>query len=146
MKSKTHIYMANLIAGDLTKYGSLTLPGVGTFTPPADVIDAIKAYPGAFRVGAVGPDFYPDMLLGQTVIHAEDSGKWLSRLFAEYGRLPSNAPDRKKCYAYILGVMMHYAGDMYGHHYVNNWARGWWEYSEDTEKLKISSFPLQKVN
>ena len=137
MNGKTHIYMANLIADEIKKFGKLTLPGIGSYKPPDDVIDAINSYPAAFRAGAVGPDCYPDMLFGQTVIHSENSGEWITRLFKEYGRLPSNYPDKKKCYAFVLGFMMHYAGDMYGHHYVNNWAKGWWEYSDDDKKMKI---------
>ncbi|WP_303864492.1 DUF4474 domain-containing protein [Alkalibaculum bacchi] len=137
MNGKTHIYMANLLMDEIKKTGKLTLPGIGSYKPPADVVDAINSHPSAFRAGAVGPDFYPDMFVGQTVIHGENSGIWITKLFEEYGKLPLNYPDRKKCYAFILGFMIHYAGDMYGHHYVNKWAKGWWEYSDNNEKMKI---------
>lgn len=137
MKGKTHVYFANLIINDLVRTGKLTLPQYGDFTPPDDVIRAILDHPAAFRAGSVGPDFYPDMLLGQSVIHAEHSGTWLTLLFNEYGRLPVAHPERLKCYAFILGFMLHYAADMFGHHYVNSWSRGWFELAPDAEKIKI---------
>lgn len=136
MKSKTHVYMANLIVKEL-KNGQLQFPGIGAITPPKEVVDAILAFPGAFCAGAVGPDFYPDMFTGQSVVHPKDSGIWLDLLFKEYGGMVPNHPEKQKAYAFALGFMMHYAGDMYGHYYVNGWARGWFDLSTDQEKLKI---------
>lgn len=137
MKSKTHVFMAELIANDLRTMGVLNLPGVGIFRPPQDVVSAIVNYPGSFYAGAVGPDFYPEMFIGQSIIHPTNSGEWLTILFGEYGRMPNDHPDKVKSYAFILGFMMHYAGDMYGHYYVNAWAKGWFELSLDVEKIKI---------
>ena len=138
MKSKTHIFMADLLIEDL-KRGTLTLPGVGNFTPPIEVKTAILNYPSAFRAGAVGPDFYPDMLFGQAVIHPEQSGKWIDLMFK---RLAYSIPtDYEKNLSFALGFMFHYAGDMFGHAYVNSYARGWFppyeEIIKDTEKAKI---------
>ncbi len=129
--------MANLLISEIQSNRSLVLPGTSPQALPHDVAEAIISYPGAFRAGAVGPDFYPDTLFGQTVIHAENSGQWIEKLFSEYGRFPDNHPEKKKIYAFILGFMVHYAGDMYGHYYVNDWAKGWWEFSLSPEKMKI---------
>lgn len=136
MKSKTHVYMADLILKDLHD-GVFVLPGVGKYTVPQDVADALLNWPGAFRAGAVGPDFYPDMLMGQSIIHPENSGKWITYLFEQYGALPDNHPEKQKVYAFILGFMMHYSGDLYGHYYVNNWARGWFQLDPELEKMRI---------
>lgn len=138
MKSKTHIFMANLLIEDL-KRGMLTLPGIGNFTPAVDVKTAILNFPSAFRAGAVGPDFYPDMLFGQAIIHPEQSGKWLDLMFK---RLAYSIPaDYEKNLSFALGFMFHYAGDMFGHTYVNSYAGGWFppyeEIVKDAEKAKI---------
>jgi len=138
MKSKTHIFMANLLIEDL-KGETLTLPGVGKFTPATEVKNAILHFPSAFRAGAVGPDFYPDMLFGQAVIHPEQSGKWLDLMFK---RLSYSIPaEYEKNFSFALGFMFHYAGDMFGHTYVNAYAGGWFppyeEIVKDTEKAKI---------
>jgi hypothetical protein len=138
MKSKTHVYMANLLIEDL-RANKIVLPGVGNYTPPAEVRDAVLNHPGAFRAGAVGPDFYPDMLLGQAVIHPEKSGMWLDLMFKRL--LMSSVAEREKNLSFTLGYMIHYAGDMFGHAYVNAYAGGWFppyaEIVQDSNKAKI---------
>jgi hypothetical protein len=103
------------------------------------VREAIINNPGAFRAGAVGPDFYPDMLLGQAAIHADRSGWWVDLMFK---RLLLSVPsEREKNLAFTLGYMVHYAGDMFGHAYVNSYANGWFPPFENllksTENAKI---------
>ena len=124
MKSKTHIYMANMILKEIKDTGAVSIESFGKYEVPSDIISAITKYPKAFRAGAVGPDFFPDMIVGQTVIHPSDSGKWLDRMEAELLSMSPNDPDREEAYAFYLGFHMHYAGDMYGHDYVNDWAKG----------------------
>lgn len=68
MKSKTHIYMANMILKEIKDTGSVSIESFGKYTVPSDIVSAITKYPKAFRAGAVGPDFFPDMIVGQTVI------------------------------------------------------------------------------
>ena len=138
MKNKTHIYMANMLIEDI-KANRINLPGLGTFTPPAEVRSAIMNHPAAFRAGSVGPDFYPDVPLGQAVIHPENSGQWLELMF---NRLLLSVPsEREKNLAFTLGYMTHYAGDMFGHAYVNSYAKGWFppykEILKSDEKAKI---------
>ncbi len=138
MKSKTHIFMANLLIEDL-RSGVLCLPGIGNFAPHPDVRSAILNHPSAFRAGSVGPDFYPDMVFGQAVIHPESSGKWLDLMFR---RLAYSVPaDYERNLSFALGFMFHYAGDMFGHAYVNSHAKGWFppydQIVRDPEKAKI---------
>jgi hypothetical protein len=150
MKSKTHAFMANLLLEDLKRgppmrisfvrmpgAGALSLPGMGDFVTPLPIHMACIQYQAAFRAGALGPDFYPDLLLGQAVIHPENSGKWLDLLFAESLKWNSLEP-----LAFVLGYATHYAGDMFGHNYVNAYAGGWFpafdELVTNPEKAKIA--------
>ena len=138
MKTKTHIYMANLLIEDL-RTNKIVLPNVGAFTPPEEIRTAVINHPAAFRAGAVGPDFYPDLLLGAGIIHPEHSGLWLELMFK---RLIVSVPaEREKNLAFTLGYMLHYAGDMFGHTYVNSYAGGWFpavqEITDDLNKAKI---------
>jgi hypothetical protein len=138
MKNKTHIYMANLLIKDL-RANKITLPGLGTFIPPEEIRLAILNNQGAFRAGAVGPDFYPDLLLGQATIHPDNSGEWIDLMFK---RLRLSVPaERERNLAFTLGFMIHYAGDMFGHAFVNSYALGWFppfdEVLTSLEKAKI---------
>ena len=71
MKTRGHIYMANLLLQELREQeGCLTLPTVPDdkgkveylkYQIPDQIYTAIRNHPGCFRAGAVGPDFFPDM-------------------------------------------------------------------------------------
>lgn len=140
MKSKTHVYMANLLIEDL-KRGGLTFPEeIGYFVPPQEITSAILNFPAEFRAGSAGPDFYPDIEIGQTIIHPKNSGQWLIIMFEEFAKLSSRDPERKKALSFLLGFMMHYSADLYGHEYVNRWAKGWFpdfkEALSDNEKMQ----------
>lgn len=141
MKSKTHIYMANMLIEELKASSSLTIKGIGTFSVPDDIKHAILSQPAAFRAGAVGPDFYPDMVIGQTIIHPSHSGKWLSIMQQKLKAIRRDSPEWDSAYAFYLGYLLHYAGDMFGHDYVNGWARGSFpaitEALSDPEKARI---------
>ncbi len=97
---------------------------------PREFYDAITQYPEAFRAGALGPDFYPDMVVGQTYIHPYDevagvgSGDWLPLLVDSVNRLPQYSYGRLEALAFTLGYMLHYCGDMFGHDFVNTFSGG----------------------
>ncbi|MCL2166708.1 MAG: zinc dependent phospholipase C family protein [Clostridiales bacterium] len=120
--------MANMLIDDM-RANKLNLPGLGACTPPSEVRNAVINNPGAFRAGSVGPDFYPDLFLGQGVIHPDNSGKWLDLMFKRL--LVSVPSERDKNLAFTLGFMSHYAGDMFGHAYVNHYAGGWFPLIKD---------------
>lgn len=124
MKSKTHIFMANMIIREIKETNGITIPGFGTYQVPEDMKTAILSKPSAFRAGAVGPDFYPDMIVGQSIIHPENSGKWLDIMEKQLRMMPKASCEWNESYAFYLGYLMHYAGDMFGHTYVNKWAKG----------------------
>lgn len=132
--------MANLLMEEMTA-GKLRLNGFGEYEVPAEIKNAILSNPDFFRAGAVGPDFYPDMIVGQTIIHPTNSGEWLSYMYQEVLGISTSDSRREQIIAFFMGFMMHYAGDLYGHDYVNKWARGWFpaiaEALKDTNKMKI---------
>ena len=128
MKSKGHIYMANLILEELDTKGNLSIDYNGRmeeYEVPDMIKKAVLSYPAHFRAGAVGPDFFPDMLMGQMYIHPENSGKWLKLMYDELCAMPPQDEETKQALAFYMGYMMHYAGDMFTHHYVNSYAKGW---------------------
>lgn len=135
MKTRGHIYMANLLLQELREQeGCLTLPTVPDdkgkveylkYQIPDQIYAAIRNHPGCFRAGAVGPDFFPDMLTGQMSIHPQNSGKWLDMMFGELRKMHPYGDEFEKALAFYMGWMMHYCGDMYGHQYVNLYAYGW---------------------
>ena len=134
MKSKAHIYMANLIIKELEKgkgylkfqsSGNKTWPCKTRYKVPTDVEKAIRTCPSFFRAGAIGPDFFPDMVLGQMDIHPSYSGEWLTHMHDMLRKMMPYTDEYYQSLAFYLGYSMHYACDMYGHDNINLYAGGW---------------------
>ena len=128
MKVLTHVYYANLILDELRNnvvadYYSFMIP---FRTPPwkdyeyqfgvrREYAQAILAYPTYFRAGAMGPDVFPDIYIGQSIIHPEKSSVWIDQLWQRKSRYA----DHGEITAFLLGFMLHHAGDLFGHTYIN---------------------------
>ena len=95
---------------------------------------AVRNFPDAFRAGALGPDFYPDMVTGQMYTHPYflneennkriESGEWITLLCDSVNRLPKYSEQRMEALSFTLGYMLHYCGDMFGHDFVNAFTGG----------------------
>ncbi|MBP5356952.1 MAG: zinc dependent phospholipase C family protein [Clostridia bacterium] len=124
MKSKSHIYMANLLREHiLLKSGRISVDG-RFFIVPKDFMYALMNYPQEYRAGAIGPDFFPDMLFGQTQMHPQNSGVWLKRMRLVLSRYQKSSPEYYPALAFYLGYLTHYATDLFGHEDVNYYAGG----------------------
>lgn len=131
-KAKTHNYIANLILEEVqaNKQGStskINIAPYGFYNVDPEFYTALTQYPSAFRAGAQGPDAYPDIYVGQSFIHPREgksSGEWLQMMLEDALRMPQNDPKRYEIMAFLLGYMCHYAGDLFGHNYINGIAGG----------------------
>lgn len=79
-KPKSHIYLADLAMRDATDDGKVTIyqadyaegriiAPLGQFEVRPEIVAALRANPGQYLAGVVGPDAYPDIMTGQQVIH-----------------------------------------------------------------------------
>lgn len=161
MKSRGHIYMADLLYRELNPdlYGGPENTGRTVklrtdpdatgksewmeFQVPEQIYDAIRYNRGCFLAGAVGPDFFPDMITGQMRVHPQNSGKWLEMMFEQLRMLPPYSQEFRKALAFYMGWMMHCCGDMYSHQFVNLYAYGWFpslgEMAEDAKAIMQSA-------
>ena len=133
-KPITHVYLAEKARAELlAQNGSISLyranywsqtPGglIGTYPVSSHLYQALRDYPAYYRAGVLGPDAYPDLLFGQSVIHpsTEDSGSdsepWLRHLYSR-----AITPQQR---AFVMGFLAHGAGDMFAHTFVNHYAVG----------------------
>lgn len=123
MKSKSHIFMANLLREAILPDGKVTIDGY-TYQIPKETVEVLSDYPNYYRAGAVGPDFFPDMFFGQTQIHPSESGRVLERMRTVLARYNKCSKDYYPAYAFYLGYLTHYATDLFGHEDVNHYALG----------------------
>ena len=160
----SHTNSANIIRMDLMQSNSqslnLTIPlhdssdyGFAEYNCmiPEEFYAAIINYPDAFRAGSLGPDFYPDMLIGQMYIHPWDSdarvesGDWLELLVESVNRLPQYDPNRLRALSFTLGFMLHYCGDMFGHDFINTFSGGTFPSFSDVNIIDTTDPELNNI-
>lgn len=135
----THLWIAQQIIDDLDD-NCRTQIGLEKARLPKDVCQSIRDYPDYFLAGAIGPDGFPDIIAGQTVVHpgVENGWKtsdWLNHLYQK-------ASSGKEL-AFAAGYLVHAASDTFAHTYVNNYAGD--EFSiADERRVEIRHFVLEK--
>lgn len=154
-KPITHVYLANQALKDAVNDGKVTIYAVdyarnrvqgdmgtsrnlriiGTYDVDPDILRALRAYPEKFWAGCLGPDAYPDIATGQTVIHPPSyngpdgnadgpdggTGAWIRHLW-ECAHLYGGNRDANL--AFTLGFMAHGAGDVFAHTFINHYTGG----------------------
>ena len=102
--------------------------GRSAYPLPPGLGAALKAHQASYNAGVVGPDGFPDIAYGQSVIHPNHTGKWLSFLMrkARAAQNGTTYDDREKAQilAFTYGYLTHAAGDMWGHTLINDFAKG----------------------
>lgn len=149
-KPTTHVYLGQQALKDALDDGKVSiyrvdyengkvLSKIGDYPVDSNILSALKANPSQYRAGILGPDAYPDIVTGQSVIHPEpdttdpiekatrDSNAWLTYLWTLTrpskrpltGVVIQRNPQNK---AFVVGFLTHAAGDMYGHTFINNFS------------------------
>ncbi len=147
-KPSTHMH-----SGNLASSSPQFVLGDRSYSKDPAVFAAIAAYPDYYRGGVVGPDGFPDLLFGQSIIHpdlrcenqsgldyaacSDASGhgftyEWLAwvhdRGMDRYAELINGSADDKveaqQVLAFTIGYLTHAAGDMWAHTMVNHYAGG----------------------
>jgi len=137
---KTHVYIADQVWQDLADC-RLTIRAQ-EFRVPAETCRAIRGHRGEFLAGALGPDVFPDVLVGQTVVHPGVPNGWQANDWLNL--LLSRARTDEEL-AFAWGYAMHFAGDVFAHSYVNNYAGGVFEIGEDrTKGIELRHYRLEK--
>ena len=115
---------------------AVQVPPFGWLRLDEDMARALFYFPGLMRAGAIGPDLFPDLITGQTVVHPGEgpqSGRWAAYLESEVRRVaglydasPGSFDESPILRAYYAGWLAHMAGDLFGHAWVNDYAGGVW--------------------
>ncbi|MFN0038401.1 MAG: LEPR-XLL domain-containing protein, partial [Burkholderiales bacterium] len=92
------------------------------------ILAALEAHPEYYFAGTVGPDGFPDFVMGQGVIHATDLATWLTRIldmaWAAQNDSSFTADEKSQILAWSYGFLTHAAGDHWAHTLVNEFAEG----------------------
>jgi hypothetical protein len=140
---RMHLYIAEQVHADAADC-EISLPGGKAQRLPARVCTALidPKNRGYFLAGALGPDVFPDLLIGQNYIHpGTDKGRqaadWLDVMMSE---AQSGAE-----IAFVYGMMVHASTDIFAHSYVNNYAGGTFEILRKSSKdIELRHFEIEK--
>ena len=137
---KTHLYIADQVWQDLADC-RVSIRGA-EFAAPPEACRAIRAHRGEFLAGALGPDIFPDVLVGQSIVHPGVPNGWQAADWLNH--LLRNARTAEEL-AFAWGYAMHFAGDVFAHSYVNNYAGGVFDLGQDrTKGIELRHFRLEK--
>jgi hypothetical protein len=128
---ETHLLIGEAVLEDVLPDGRVSLcfddddasrwPCDRQYLVPSAVVEALRANPGAYLMGNLGPDVYPDFVTGQVTTHPGVRGGWQTDDWL--GALLRRAGDARWL-AFAHGYAAHAAGDVFGHSYVNAYAGG----------------------
>ncbi|GEO43127.1 hypothetical protein SAE02_72750 [Skermanella aerolata] len=108
---------------------------------PQDVAVAITSHPERYRIGSLGPDVFPDPVVGQTTTHPGLAGGWQTD---DWLRNILGAADDPEERAFAYGFAAHAAGDVFAHTYVNAYAGDIFELTDGEVEVERRHFVLEK--
>lgn len=125
-KPFTHNYTGNQARLDAID-GSVTIAG-REYPVPGQVAQALNDWPTYYNAGVVGPDGFPDLTMGQSVIHPVHTGQWLryvlNKAWATQDDSTYTPAEKGQVLAFAYGFLTHAAGDMWAHTLINEQAEG----------------------
>lgn len=126
-KPYTHVFTGNSAWADAVDDGKVTIAGRSYAVPPR-LLAALSTKKAQYNAGVVGPDGFPDLIMGQSVIHPKDTGKWLDHVLDSawdaQGSASYTDDQQLEILAFAYGFLTHAAGDMWAHTLVNDFAEG----------------------
>jgi hypothetical protein len=136
---KAHLWIGNQVLNELRAQCTLAL-AAKVYPVDTGLCQAITSNPDSFYAGVLGPDVYPDLIAGQNTTHSGvqdgwDTAEFLEHVVASAGAAPSRA--------YAAGFLVHAAGDVFGHSYVNAYAGDAWNLS-DERRVELRHMVIEK--
>lgn len=126
-KPYTHIDTGDNAWSDVVDDGRVTILG-RSYPVPADVVTAMRNHRSHYNSGVIGPDGFPDLVMGQSIIHPENTGLWLRHIMSRARAAQSDpnysAVEREQILAFAYGYLTHASGDLWMHTMINEFAEG----------------------
>ncbi len=126
-KPFAHNYTGDQAYADAVDDGSVTIAGRSYPLEPR-LVAALRDQPQFYNAGVVGPDGFPDIIYGQSQIHAVHTGRWLHYIVQQAWAAQTDAryspAQRAQILAFGYGFLTHAAGDMWAHTLINDFAGG----------------------
>lgn len=152
---KTHLWIGEKILEEVNQSGGqcrldLGLKGSSRYTLNSELCAALRQHPAEFRAGVLGPDVFPDFVVGQVTTHPgsnvephpnDGKGKWTTGQYISHLLREARTPAEL---AFAYGYMVHAAGDVFAHTYVNNYAGDVFDLMEFEHRVELRHVVLEK--
>jgi hypothetical protein len=125
-KPFTHVFAGTEAYQDAVADGQVTING-RTYNLDARLLTALRQQRSHYNAGVIGPDGFPDLTYGQSVIHPSATGEWLRHVLRSgRGVQAQPVPEtfKQQSLAFSYGFLTHAAGDLWAHTFVNDFAQG----------------------
>ena len=136
-KPYTHTKTGMNAYADAVSDGMVTIDGRNYPLQPK-LLSALRRWPAYYNAGVIGPDGFPDLIMGQSIIHPTNTGLWLRHLLEDAWaaqddvfepNLPQswespynpqyNDAEEGQILAFTYGFLTHAAGDVWAHTLIN---------------------------
>ena len=138
-KPYVHNETAKDVRDDLIEDGKVTVQAlndqgevVGEFEYDVHprIVEAITRYPAFYYAGSVGPDGFPELIMGQMVLHAMSAAVWVGHILDKAWEAQTDDSytevEKLQVLAWAYGYPAHVAGDLWCHTLVNEFSTGPW--------------------
>ncbi|MGA1854999.1 zinc dependent phospholipase C family protein [Azospirillum sp. 11R-A] len=112
---KTHFWIGQQVLNDALDDGRVELGGKSYEVAPP-ILNALRSNPNQYRMGNLGPDVFPDPIVGQMTTHPGVTNGWQTDDWLRQLVGRSSSPSDL---AFSYGFVAHAAGDVFAHTYVN---------------------------
>ncbi|MDA9545626.1 hypothetical protein ACM43_14530 [Bradyrhizobium sp. CCBAU 45321] len=137
---KTHFWIGQQVLNDALDDGRVELGGNSYEVAPS-VLNALRSNPNQYRMGNLGPDVFPDPIVGQMTTHPGVTNGWQTddwlRLLVGRASSPSDL-------AFAYGFVAHAAADIFAHSYVNALAGDIFLLTDGERDVERRHFLLEK--
>lgn len=137
---KTHLWIAQQVLNDVVDDGYFNMLDK-KYPVPQHIYNALKLHPDKFRMGSLGPDVFPDPIVGQTTTHPGVINGWQTDGWLR--QILSNAKTAEEI-AFSYGFVIHACSDIFAHTYVNAYAGDIFELTDPERDVELRHFVLEK--
>lgn len=126
-KPYTHTKTLEPALAEVVRTGSVTING-RRYPVRSEIKAALTNHSEFYDAGSIGPDGFPDIIFGQSIIHPENTGAWLQhihdRAWAAQSDSSYTSEEKSQILAFSYGYLTHAAGDMWAHTLINDISDG----------------------
>jgi hypothetical protein len=115
---RTHLWIGQQVLNDVLDDDHVTIVG-RRYPVPTHVLRALREKGSRYLMGHLGPDVFPDPIVGQTTTHPGIEGGWQTDQWLNQLLRDADVPGE---IAFAYGFAGHASGDIFAHSYVNAYA------------------------